>query len=111
MKFFMWAAYNAYVLMDTKKPHSQCDKRVYKFHFFPEKLCVDLVDDVCNSTKREATQPAQQESVHVPFLSRETVCRVSLDVIPTDLIKKSVSVHLSYLLPVVNNSFREEHLD
>ena len=48
----MWAAYNAYVLMHTQEPHSQCDKRVYTFHFFREKLCVELVGDVRNITKQ-----------------------------------------------------------
>ena len=28
MKFFMWATYNAYVLMGTQKPHSQTNKRM-----------------------------------------------------------------------------------
>jgi hypothetical protein len=45
MKFFMWAAYNAYVLMNTVKPHYNVTGRAYTFHFFIEDLCNQLVGD------------------------------------------------------------------
>jgi len=46
IKFVMWAAYNAYVLMDMIKPHAFPNKRVFTFHMFIEKLCQELVGDV-----------------------------------------------------------------
>ncbi|XP_041481779.1 uncharacterized protein LOC121428951 [Lytechinus variegatus] len=50
MKFFMWAAYNAYILMGLKKPH---DKR----------LCLQLVGDVRNTShkgRRRSSDPERR---------------------------------------------------
>ena len=52
MKFFMWAAYNNYVQMNYQKPHKAPNKKIYTFHFFLEKLCLELVGDVRNTTQR-----------------------------------------------------------
>lgn len=52
MKFFMWTAYNAYVLQGYYKPHAQPGKRVVTFHFFLEQLCNELVGDVRNNTQQ-----------------------------------------------------------
>lgn len=45
MKFFMWACYNSYVLMDFYKPHIQQGHRTLTFHAFLEQLCIQLVGD------------------------------------------------------------------
>ena len=49
MKFMMWAAYNAYVLMGFKKSHVPASGRTYTFHFFLEDLSKELVGDVRSS--------------------------------------------------------------
>lgn len=46
MKFFMWAAYNAYVQMGFVKPHHQPGKRTITFHLFVEAMCEELVGTV-----------------------------------------------------------------
>ena len=43
MKFFLWAAYNAYVQMGVVNPHYPPGKRPFTFHLFIEKLCEQLV--------------------------------------------------------------------
>ena len=43
MKFFMWAAYNAYVLKGYHNPHAQASKRATTFHVFLEQLYHELV--------------------------------------------------------------------
>lgn len=49
MKFFMWAAYNAYILMGFQKQHNQPGQRLYTFHAFLERLCIHLVGEVRNT--------------------------------------------------------------
>ena len=39
MKFFLWAAYNAYVQLGFVKLHSPTGKRSFTFHLFIERLC------------------------------------------------------------------------
>ena len=43
MKFFMWAAYNAYVIVNYIKSHTQPGKRTVTFHAFLEQLFEELV--------------------------------------------------------------------
>ncbi|XP_050392713.1 piggyBac transposable element-derived protein 4-like [Patella vulgata] len=52
MKFFMWAAYNAYVIQGYYKSHMQSAHRNFTFHFFLEKLCHQLVGVVRNMTQK-----------------------------------------------------------
>ena len=48
---FMWAAYNAYVLMGHYKPYMQPGHRDCTFHMFLEKLCNELVGDFQTKTE------------------------------------------------------------
>ena len=45
IKFFLWAAYNAYVLMDYVKPHCQPGHRTFTFHSFLKKLFEELAGE------------------------------------------------------------------
>lgn len=37
--------------MDYQKPHTAPNQKIYTFHFFLEKLCLELVGDVRNTTQ------------------------------------------------------------
>ena len=52
MKFFMRAAYNAYVIQGFYKQHGAPNHRVFTFHAYLEKLCLELVGDVRNKTQK-----------------------------------------------------------
>lgn len=43
MKFFLWAAYNAYVMHNCFCAHNQTGQRLYTFHMFVNDLCHELV--------------------------------------------------------------------
>ena len=40
------------MFMNYQKPHKAPNKKIYTFHFFLEKLCLELVGDVRNTTQR-----------------------------------------------------------
>ena len=45
MKFLVWAAYNAYIIMDSYRPHSRAGHCFHTFHMFVAELCLQLVGD------------------------------------------------------------------
>ena len=51
MKFFLWAAYNSYVLKGIVRCHSSPGHRSYTFHLFVETLCEQLVGTVQNKNR------------------------------------------------------------
>ena len=58
LKFFMWAAYNSYILQDYQRPHSQPRKRTVSFHMFLDRLCHELIGGYCRfSIGRRISSP------------------------------------------------------
>ena len=55
MKFFVWPDYNAYISMDSYRPHSRACHCFLTFHMFVDELCLQLVSDYCTAVHhREA---------------------------------------------------------
>ena len=58
MKFLVWAAYNAYIIMDSYRPHSRAGHRFCTFHMFVDELCLQLVGDYRTAVHRRGPGPA-----------------------------------------------------
>ena len=66
MKFLVWAAYNAYIIMDSYRPHSHAGHNFCTFHMFEDELC-------CSSS---ATTTQQSTAVKPgPSSSTSFLCR------------------------------------
>ena len=73
----------------------------------------DVDSRVCEETDRSAVQytldelapPIEAELIRILRNSSDKTC--CLDAIPTNLIKKYASLHIPYLVAIVNNSFKE----
>jgi len=68
IKFFMWAAYNAYILQNYKIPHKQPGKRLVTFHMFLDQLCHELIGAFrCCSTPtlRRRSKPNEARLINV----------------------------------------------
>jgi len=69
MKFFLWAAYNAYVLQHCFCPHKQPGKRLKTFHMFVDELCHNLVGTFHHSpkiTSRRVSDPSDTRLLNDP---------------------------------------------
>lgn len=69
VKFFVWSAYNAYIIQDHYKPHKLPGKRLHTFHMFIDKLCHELV-----GTYRRTNMPtARRETSDVRLLNQDNI--------------------------------------
>ena len=72
IKFFLWSAYNAYVLMGHFKPHTTHGKAPFTFHMFIECLCESLVS---NADRQATTTPIRRPTANRDeFRLRSDVC-------------------------------------
>ena len=61
MKFLVWAAYNAYIIMDSYRPHSRAGHNFRTFHMFVDELCLQLVGDYRRAVHRHEAQAQQSD--------------------------------------------------
>ena len=61
MKFLVWAAYNAYIIMDSYRPHSRAGHRFRTFHMFVDELCLQLVGDYRTAVHRREARAQQSD--------------------------------------------------
>ena len=61
MKFLVWAAYNAYIIMDSYRPHSRAGHRFRTFHMFVDELCLQLVGDYRTAVNRREARAQQSD--------------------------------------------------
>ena len=56
VKFFVWACYNAYIIMSYYSPHTVANKRPRTFKMFLNKLCLDMIGPFRAKTKRRESR-------------------------------------------------------
>ena len=61
MKFLVWAAYNAYIIMDSYRPHFRAGHRFRTFHMFVDDLCLQLVGDYRTAVHRREARAQQSD--------------------------------------------------
>ena len=61
MKFLVWAAYNAYIIMDSYRPHSRAGHRFHTLHMFVDELCLQLVGDYRTAVHRREARAQQSD--------------------------------------------------
>ena len=61
MKFLVWAAYNAYIIMDSYRPHSRAGHRFRTFHMLVDELCLQLVGDYRTAVHRREARAQQSD--------------------------------------------------
>lgn len=78
VKFFFWACYNAYILMDYYNPHNRAGKRYRTFGAFMTDICLQLVGDYRTSAVRRSIlnrvdTPVRLQNVglHMPIINPE----------------------------------------
>jgi len=78
IKFFMWAAYNAYILQNYKIPHKQPGKRLVTFHTFLDQLCHELI----GAFRRCSTPTLRRRS------KPNEACLINVGNVPQHLVEK-----------------------
>ena len=61
MKFLVWAAYNAYIIMDSYRPRSRAGHHFRTFHMFVDELCLQLVGDYRTAVHRHEARAQQSD--------------------------------------------------
>ena len=61
MKFLVWAAYNAYIIMDSYRPHPCAGHHFRTLHMFVDELCLQLVGDYRRAVHRHEAQAQQSD--------------------------------------------------
>ena len=65
MKFLVWAAYNAYIIKDSYRPHYRTGHRFRTFHMFIDELCLQLVGDYRTAVHRHEARAQQSDLLHL----------------------------------------------
>ena len=78
IKFFMWTAYNAYILQNYKIPHKQPGKRLVTFHMFLDQLCHELI----GAFRRCSTPTLRRRS------KPNEACLINVGNVPQHLVEK-----------------------
>ena len=65
MKFLVWATYNAYIIMDSYRPHSRAGHFFCTFHMFVDELCLQLVGDSRTAVHRSEARAHQSDLHHL----------------------------------------------
>ena len=70
MKFLVWTAYNAYIIMDSYRPHSCAGHHFRTFHMFVDELCLQVVGDYHTAVHRREAR-AHPKFHHVAGRGRQ----------------------------------------
>ena len=76
VKFFLWACYNAYIIMGHYNPHKRAGKRYRTFNAFMSDISLQLVGDFRTAAVRRASrldnpERLQNVGLHMPILNPE----------------------------------------